>query len=166
MHGFFHIVRPTTNNNIPAKNAVKSPPMKPNQFKADELPDDLRWDFLRELVEEEFAKLEPMIANEQMAQKHHAQKLSLACQNLQNLDVLSAASTANNSPAGRPIQPSTEAPPLVGEKGGETPCSPLEPKLREPTVIMHRVRYPSTVMSSHCSEYMITLPGHEMQALL
>ena len=163
MHGFFHIVRPTTNT-MPAKNAGKSPPMKPNQLKADELPDDLRWDFLRELVEEEFAKLEPMIANEQMAQqKHHAQTLSLACQNLQNLDVLSAASTANNSPAGRPIQPSTEAPPLVGEKGGEPP---LQPKLREPTVIMHRVRYPSAVMSSHCSEYMITLPGHEMQALL
>ena len=162
-HGFFHIVRPTSlTSNISAQNAAKSPPMKP-MFKADELPDDLRWDFLRELVEEEFAKLEPVAANGQMAQKHHAPKLSLACQNLQNLDVLSAASTANNSPAGRPIQPSTEAPPLVGEKGGDPP---LEPKLREPTVIMHRVRYPSAVMSSHCSEYMIILPGHEMQALL
>ena len=145
MHGFIHIVRPTSlSNNISAKNAVKSPPMKPNQLMADELPDDLRWDFLRELVEEEFAKLEPMA-------KQHAQKLSLSCQNLQNLDVLSAASTANNSPAGRPIKSFTEAPP------------PLEPKVREPTVIMHRVRYPSAVMPSHCSEYMITLPGHEMQ---
>jgi hypothetical protein len=91
MNGFFHIVRPTSatnnaTNNIPAKNAVKSPPMKPNQFKTDELPDDLRWDFLRELVEEEFANLEPMIATEQMAQKHHTQELSLASQNLQNLE--------------------------------------------------------------------------------
>ena len=43
---------------------VKSPSMKSNQLKTDELPDDLRWDFWREVVEEEFPKLEPMIGNE------------------------------------------------------------------------------------------------------
>ena len=153
MLGIHHIVRPTSRtNNISAK----SPPMKPTQVKADELPDDLRWDFLRELVQEEFAKLQPMTAKElMMGQKQHEQKLSLACH---NLDVLSAATTANNSPAGRPIEPSTHAPPLEHPAlGAQAP--PVQPKPREPTVIVHRVRD----VSSHCSEYMITLPGHEMQ---
>jgi hypothetical protein len=105
-----------------------------------ELTDDLRWDFLRELVDLEFAKIEPMIGNEKRMDKKTIAENPLECRNLL---LLSAASTANNSPEGRPIEPSTYMPSIHAPAHDKHALAPklTAVKPREPTVLMHRVLF-------------------------
>lgn len=72
--------------------AVMAAPTRP----VDELSDELRWDFLRELVEEEFAKVQG--GPKQAAQAHG--KSGYAASN----EALSGMSTAYSSPVARPVQ--------------------------------------------------------------
>ena len=74
---------------------------------ADELTDDLKWDFLRDLVEEELAKLQPSSSpapkTKQAVMSHEA---------------FSGASTAYSSPAGRPVETYRHCSPHVSPLGG------------------------------------------------
>ena len=76
----------------------KIPVMMPQQLRSDELSDtdELKWDFLRELVEVEFAKIHNL-----PPQSNTAGKGPL---HMQAAETLSGASTAFNSPSARPVQ--------------------------------------------------------------
>jgi hypothetical protein len=75
-----------------AHSAAMAAPTRP----VDELSDELRWDFLRELVEEEFAKVQG--GPKQAAQAHG--KPGYAASN----EALSGMSTAFSSPVAQPVQ--------------------------------------------------------------
>ena len=81
-----------------------------------------------------------MTGNEKRLDKTAIVEKPLECH---NLEVLSAASTANNSPEGRPIEPSTYMPSIHAPAHDKHALAPklTAVKPREPTVLMHRVLF-------------------------
>ncbi len=89
-------------NAAPAPAAMHAPAM---HAPADELTDDLKWDFLRELVEEEFSRMQV-----QQPRATHAKVLAhrpAAADSEAAWEALSGASTQFSSPAGGKLQDRT-----------------------------------------------------------
>ena len=68
-------------------------------LQADALTDDLKWDFLRELVEEEFSRFQAQAPTHAKALAHRA---PVVVDTAAAMDGMSGASTQYSSPAGKP----------------------------------------------------------------
>ena len=141
----------------------------------DELSEELRWDFLRDLVEEEFAKLQVQTQPAAQAQAKPAHAASH--------EALSGMSTAYSSPAARPMQSSPAhakaspghmamVSPMVSPLGGpvqyagaEVPLMPgapqaaVAPKL---VPVFRPAQQPSPARFTLCAED--PFPGHAAPA--
>jgi hypothetical protein len=76
-------------------------PGKQNAPKTDPLTDDLKWDFLRDLVDHEFAKMELESTREQPGSAHFVPVKTM--HPVPSAEALSAANTAFNSPESQPV---------------------------------------------------------------
>ncbi len=153
--------------------AAHSAAMAAASAQGDELSEELRWDFLRDLVEEEFAKLQVQAQPAAQAQA----KPDCAASH----EALSGMSTAYSSPAARPMQswqahakaspghvPIVSVSPMVSPLGGpvqytgaEVPSMPAVPQAAmTPKVVpvFRPAQQPSHARFTLCAED--PFPGH------